>query len=481
MSLKQKLIRHNWVVVFGLLVVGLASLWGLEGLRRQVAVTLGAYADLAGLQQAAQQASAARKQLSAAAPDRASADEMLRRSMDGVRQFIAHEQSNYYMNSASAMLSDLTTAASQRDPKVAVSWIDRAQDDFSRAAVVCQTFIQNNDHAASRRLRYTMLAIAAAFAATLIAAALSSMRQYRNVMVPLRRLGQGVRELAAADFGGQLPESGDAEFVELAAEFNRMAGQLDTFYRKLEEQVVLKSRELVRSERLASVGYLAAGVAHEINNPLNIISGFAELSLRRLSSREDPPAIEDTRQALRMVRDEAFRCKEITAKLLSLAKGGSEVRQTLALDHVAREVALMTRGLKDFTDCNIELKFDGPLNVRANETEMKQVLLNLTVNALQAVDPSDGRVWIEGRQNQGWVELTVRDNGSGIPPEAIDQVFEPFYTRKKGGLRAPGTGLGLSITHAIIENHGGRIRAESAGAGMGSRFTVELPAAGTAS
>jgi two-component system NtrC family sensor kinase len=106
---------------------------------------------------------------------------------------------------------------------------------------------------------------------------------------------------------------------------------------------------------------------------------------------------------------------------------------------------------------------------------MKQVLLNLTVNALQSVMPGEGRVLIEGKRRNGWVEVSVCDNGYGIGPEALKQVFEPFYTRRPGA-RAPGTGLGLSITHAIIENHGGRIRAESEGAGLGSRFTVELPA-----
>src|SRR4029077_6628222 len=108
--------------------------------------------------------------------------------------------------------------------------------------------------------------------------------------------------------------------------------------------------------------------------------------------------------------------------------------------------------------------------------EMKQVLLNLTVNALQSVKPGEGKVLIEGKRRNGWVELSVCDNGHGIAPESLKQVFEPFYTRRPGA-RAPGTGLGLSITHAIVESHGGRIRAESEGVGQGSRFTVELPAA----
>jgi signal transduction histidine kinase len=295
-------------------------------------------------------------------------------------------------------------------------------------------------------------------------------------MVPLNRLREGVKRLAGAQFSERMEETGQKEFAELAAEFNHMAAELDSFYRTLEDQVEAKSRELVRSERLASVGFLAAGVSHEINNPLNIISGYAELAGKRLTSSYDSSAVSDAVHALRVIRDEAFRCKEITGKLLSLAKGDTGSRENLALDTVAREVAVLAGGLKDYRDRMIELKLDGPLTVKANVTEMKQVLLNLTVNALEAVKPGEGKVLIEGRRRNGWIEVSVCDNGYGIAPDALKKVFEPFYTRRQGA-RSPGTGLGLSITHAIVQSHGGRIRAESNGAGQGSRFTLELPAA----
>jgi signal transduction histidine kinase len=106
---------------------------------------------------------------------------------------------------------------------------------------------------------------------------------------------------------------------------------------------------------------------------------------------------------------------------------------------------------------------------------MKQVLLNLTVNALEAVPPG-GEVVIEGRRRDDWVEVSVSDNGRGISAESLPHVFEPFFTEKRGS-GEPGTGLGLSITHAIVEGHGGRIEAHSDGPGRGSRFTFHLPAA----
>jgi signal transduction histidine kinase len=255
---------------------------------------------------------------------------------------------------------------------------------------------------------------------------------------------------------------------------------LDHFYHRLEQEVRTKSRELVRSERLASVGFLAAGVAHEINNPLNIISGYAELTMKRLESIGaviDDEAAGQTRNNLRIIREEAFRCKDITEKLLSLSRNGSDSWEELDLATVARDVAAMTRGLKNYRDRRLTVKLDPaqPLQVRANLTEMKQVLLNLTINALEAVAPGEGEVCIEGRRNNEWIELSVKDNGRGMGPDVLSRVFEPFFTaRRTNGER--GTGLGLSITHAIVEGHHGRLEAESDGPGRGSRFTIRIPA-----
>jgi signal transduction histidine kinase len=319
-------------------------------------------------------------------------------------------------------------------------------------------------------------------------------------MAPLLRLRQGVRSVAAGRFSDRLEPAaaGSREFAEMAQDFNRMAAELDGFYKELEEKVRAKSRELVRSERLASVGFLAAGVAHEINNPLNIITGYAELTLKRLRAQGGDAAgnfaahangdstgdgngaltaADDAVRSLQIIRDEAFRCKGTTAKLLSLARGGREGREPLSLAEVAAEVAGMTRGLKNYRDRNVRVSFDDAdaTRVVANASEMKQVMLNLIVNALEAVSPGTGEVAVEGRRKDEWVEVSVSDNGRGIAPESLGHVFEPFFTEKRGA-GEPGTGLGLSITHAIVESHGGRIEAHSAGVGRGSRFTFQLPA-----
>jgi len=483
MSLKWKFLLRDWGLVVGLVLIAVASLWGLDGIRQEVRPSLGAYEDIGTIQAANREVALAINAIEASGqtpPNVKAAQAQIAAALDNVKRFIAREKVNYdmshgYLAQRALGAADKALVATPPDTQAATASLNQISVEAGYLVGICHNFIEARVKAAGHRLWYTMLTISIIFAVMIVGATISSTVQYRSVMIPLQRLRDGVRRVAAAQFTGKVDERGDKEFAEVAAEFNRMAAELDGFYRRLEEKVNAKSRELVRSERLASVGFLAAGVAHEINNPLNIISGYSELSLKRLAAAVDQSAIRDTLQVLRIIRDESFRCKEITAKLLSLAKGGSDSREPVALDTVAREVAELAGGLKDYRDRRIELKFDGPLNVVANATEMKQVLLNLTVNALQAVKPGEGKVLIEGHRHDGWVELSVCDNGYGIPADSLKHVFEPFYSRRPG-TRAPGTGLGLSITHAIVENHGGRIRAESPGSGHGSRFTVELPA-----
>jgi signal transduction histidine kinase len=337
-------------------------------------------------------------------------------------------------------------------------------------------------HTATRlTVRIALVAMSLLSAGVLVTATVVGMSVYRNIVFPLRQLNDGVREVAAGHFTKRLAEQGDPEFLAVIREFNLMASQLEEFYLRLEEQVTQKSRELVRSERLASVGFLAAGVAHEIRNPLGIISGYAELSLKVLANPDSPRNIQKETRILGVIRDEAFRCKLITDKLLGLVQGG-DGRETVDLARIVRDVAFLVKGLDMFRERHAELYAHVPptLNVVANAIEVKQVVLNLTLNALDAVEVGTGKIELEGREVNGRVELAVRDNGCGMTRDILEHIFEPFYTSKRGR-SAPGTGLGLSISYAIVEGYGGVLRAESEGPGKGSRFTIELPVAQEAS
>src|SRR5262249_38449082 len=155
---------------------------------------------------------------------------------------------------------------------------DETIDQLRQIASSCNDFILKTQQAADADLRRAIVLIAVLAAMIAIAAICVGISHHRSIVRPLRKLRDGVRGLGEGQFSARLVSRGDPEFVQLIDEFNHMAAELEDFYRRLEEKAAEKSKLLVRSERLASVGYLAAGVAHEINNPLNIISGYAELT-----------------------------------------------------------------------------------------------------------------------------------------------------------------------------------------------------------
>jgi signal transduction histidine kinase len=305
-------------------------------------------------------------------------------------------------------------------------------------------------------------------AAVGLIAVLLGVRQYRRVIGPLRDLGDSVTTFAAGNLDRRIDVRGDREFARLAADFNRMADELRNLYRNLEQQVAAKSRELVRAERLAGVGFLAAGVAHEINNPLGIIAGYGERALRQLP----PDAPESTRKALTVMCEEAFRCKQITERLLTLSRPGSDDRTRVSVTTEAGQVVSTVTGLR--ADRHITLK-SVPADesvVTARPGDLQQVLLNLLLNATEAAE-AGGHVGVEVSRVDGAVKLTVTDDGRGMDAATLERVFEPFFTDTRG-VRT-GTGLGLSIVHAIVAEHGGTVTAASGGVGRGSTFTVTLP------
>jgi signal transduction histidine kinase len=335
--------------------------------------------------------------------------------------------------------------------------------DVRRSVVDAQT-------AADRRQVAAVRLVAALCAAVAAVAVAVGVHQYYRVVTPVRRLATEARRLATGQFEPRIAPIGDAEFVALAIEFNRMADDLQQIYRDLEDRVRAASRELARSERLASVGYLAAGVAHEINNPLGIIAGYGERALRQL-----PPDADRTCHALTVMCDEAFRCKAITDRLLSLARPGDAERSPVALADVATDVARAVAGLPAFADRLVHVTSAGDTTVTANAGEIRQVVLNLVVNGLEATPP-DGAVTVSAQPVPDGVELSVTDTGRGLTPAELTRVFEPFYSARPAHA-PPGTGLGLSIAHAIVTAHGGRLTAASDGPGRGSRFAIALPAA----
>lgn len=294
------------------------------------------------------------------------------------------------------------------------------------------------------------------------------------VLYPVRLLHRGVRRVARGDFAYKIALTSGDEMQALADAFNDMTARLDATYQDLERQVHERSRQLVRSERLAGVGFLAAGVAHEINNPLASVAFCSEALERRvlgLVESSHPGEAKVVQHYLRMIQDEAFRCKRITERLLDFSRCGEIRRERTDLVALVQGVVEMIQHMGKYRGKRIVVAARQAVMAHVDAQEIKQVVLNLVVNALDSME-AGGTLKVDVRHVEQQAELTFQDDGCGMSAETLENIFEPFFTRKQGG---KGTGLGLSITHNIVVQHGGEIRATSPGEGCGSTFTVRLP------
>ena len=320
----------------------------------------------------------------------------------------------------------------------------------------------------------------AGFATTLAIVLILTLLYYFRVWVfaPIQLIQAGVQRVQRGEFGEPIQLRSKDELEELANEFNAMTTRLKDIYSDLAQQVDDRSRQLVRSERLVSVGFLAAGVSHEINNPLASIAFCAEALERRVADigGQAPQEAEVINKYLRMIQQEAFRCKEITLKLLDFSRTGG-TRERTDLGQLITDVVEMARHLQNSRGKSIRFAPDRTVYAPVNARDLKSVVLNLVVNALDSMD-EHGTLAIGLGMKDGAAELTFADSGCGMTKDVLDNIFEPFFTRKKTG---NGTGLGLSISHQIIHQHDGSITASSAGSGKGSTFTVRLPATTTTS
>lgn len=312
-----------------------------------------------------------------------------------------------------------------------------------------------------------------------------------RVVRPLKELTRIAGRISEGMYGETVPEEGEDEVGELSRAFNRMSGSLrkadeeiSAWSREIESRVEEKTLELekfhrrmMEVEKLAALGQLAAGVAHELNNPLTGILGYAEMAKDR--DRAAPPKDPEDPERERMVsyfhriEELANRCRGIILDMLTFARRHTEeprdteinelIHQTLGfLDvQLARRKVLVVR---DFQE--------GLPVLRGNPLQLQQVFTNLILNAAHAM-PGGGTLTIRTRQEEGTVRAEFEDTGTGIDPANRHRLFEPFFTTKPPG---EGTGLGLSVSYGIVQKHGGTI-AVSSEPGHGALFTVVLPLA----
>ena len=271
---------------------------------------------------------------------------------------------------------------------------------------------------------------------------------FRSVAGPVSRLQEGAARLAGGDLDTRIRVDRDDELGALARQFNAMTAAVKEHQERLVEQ-----------EKLAVIGRLAAGVAHEINNPLAVILGYARL----LRKKADAPVRDD----LQVIEDETLRAKLIVDGLLDLSRPIELHPEPVDLRAVSDEVVARLAGTRALE--GVQTSVTGGGRALGDGQKLRQVLVNLVKNAAEAAGPG-GRVEIAVEETAGGIRLSVTDSGPGLSPEVRAHLFEPFFSRKDGG-----TGLGLAVSKGIVEAHRGTLQAESEPRG-GARFSVLLPA-----
>jgi two-component system NtrC family sensor kinase len=342
-----------------------------------------------------------------------------------------------------------------------------------------------------RGLRRNVIIIAVLAVAFGLVALLSSQLLVRRlVYAPLRDLDAGAKRLAAGNLEQPIPVRGADEFGELARSFNAMTEalgssqqQLREWAHTLEEKVERRTRELrmaeaetARSEKLASVGLLAAGIAHELNNPLTGILTFSHLIRKKMP--DGSPEAED----LDLVIRETRRCAAIIRRLLDFAREKAPEKKYCDLNQLIEETVRIVERPAHVRDIEVRMELDRELPPAWVDADLvRQVVMNILVNAQQAIE-DQGSITIrtrrvtEARPEPGaapspMAEISIIDTGCGIPEKNLKRIFDPFFTSKEVG---KGTGLGLSVSHGIVSAHGGFIQVESR-VSEGSTFRVYLP------
>ena len=304
--------------------------------------------------------------------------------------------------------------------------------------------------------------------------------------IPLQRLLEGTRAGRRMELDEPVEVAGHGELAVLADSFNAMRVRLRDALQDLrelneglEEQVEERSRELneaqerlIQSDRLASLGQLAASVAHEINNPVSGVLNFSMVVRRMVDDEEKiPENLPRIRRYLDSISEETQRVGHIVSDLLAFSRHPSPESEEVDLGGVVHRVMALLGHKLDLGQIHAEIEIEPGLpGVAGDESQLQQVLVNLVMNAAEA-QPEAGRVWVRLRGEDDDVVLEVEDEGTGIDPAHRSRIFDPFFSTKEA---SRGVGLGLSVVYGIVDAHGGRIEVDSE-LGRGTIFRVRLP------
>lgn len=285
----------------------------------------------------------------------------------------------------------------------------------------------------------------------------------RTISRPLREMAVLTDRVAQGDLSRRIRTGSDDELSTLADSFNNMVQSLQ----KQREELDLTVQQLIHQEKFASLGEMAAGVAHEVGNPLSIIVGYAKMLLRRCGDEEE-------KDHIKRISEAAFRIDRLTRSLLLYSRHPAQEHETVDVNRIIDDsLTMVEHQFKEEKNYRIIKRLSPHVKkITGSSDRLQQVFVNLFINAFQAM-PKGGVLTIttENNPGQGSVVIEVGDTGMGIPPGTLSKIFDPFFSTK---LKDKGTGLGLSITQRIITDHGGNIRVEST-PGQGATFFISLP------
>ncbi len=357
----------------------------------------------------------------------------------------------YRRESASKFSSTVVSSVFQEQDKIR-NLGRRITEDME---VMIEREHRNVKHLISASSNYFVMELAAIF----VLSCFTALFLVINVNRPLKSIENAIHKIAQGDFNNIPPISTGDEFESLVGSLNSMITELNR-----------RNDQLVQSEKMASLGTLTSGVAHELNNPLNNISTSLQIMIEELEEGD----LEYQRELLQETEKQIERARDIVKALLEFSRERSFALKPVRFkDLVGNTIKL----IKGEMPANVELRLDVPSEIQGkmDPRRIQQILINLILNGVQAME--EGGVLsiraYEQRGQRGFC-FEVQDTGRGIPPENLPKIFDPFFTTKQVG---QGAGLGLSVSHGIIERHGGRIDVKSE-IGRGTTFTVFLPTDG---
>jgi two-component system NtrC family sensor kinase len=335
--------------------------------------------------------------------------------------------------------------------------VERYREAMVRASDRAVEHLASKEHkeaafAFERARVASVTAVVTTAIALLIAGALAA-ALIRGIVRPLAALSAAAARIGQGDFTATSPPTGAAEFEELRAGLERMAAQLQE-----------RETKLLEAERLAGLGALAAGVAHELNNPLGVILGYTT-TLRR--GAVDAETAED----LRIIEEETHQCRRIVEDLVTFAREPRLERVTIDLPSLIRDVVSRLERAGELAPGIVRLEGARIADASVDGTRVGQVLRNLLLNAAAAA-PEGTPIEVRVEDGSDQIAVHVRDQGGGISREDLPHLFEPFFSKRPGG-----TGLGLAVSHGIVMAHGGTIQIDSA-SGCGTTATIRLPKIG---